>query len=695
MSIVNDNPVQTTGESLEQAMLSLNDAEESHRRQHTREIAAAILEGRPLQDVASLIADIVAQRLQVERVGLFLMEGSRIIPIALRNISPEYGADVSRLAPRGSPVARATATKLPTYIRDVRTDPRYSPEMRALFVREGITSVLITMLQHGEQLRGVLIVYPSDDRQFNPQDLSALQGVSDMATLGIAISQQMEERREIARVEERNRLAREIHDTVAQSLVSLVLQIETTQTCLDLGDAQGARTLLLEARDQARKALQETRRAVQNLAPSPLETMSLSQAIARELETVEALPEAPATQFVTTGEEQDLTPEQCVTLLRIAQEAINNARKHARAQRIRVGLHYGGEEVTLRVEDDGAGFDMQARRAPGPEGGYGLFGMAERARLVNGLLEIDSSPGWGTRIRTQLPYHPFSPVPPRVSAAKEEGSQAESRGSAAAARAATSLPPSAVTVTPALPQPPAPGSAANTEGALPGSAPRQGAENIRVIVVDDHTLARQGIRALLEQSGEVTVVGEGSDGGQALPLALETHPDVVLMDLQMPEVDGLEGLRRLHAALPDLPVVIVTTFAPDDAVAAALLAGACGFLLKDTEPAELLAAVRAVQRGETVLAPGLSRRLGEMASGQPPRANTDLPDLNEREREVLELLARGMRNKEIGSALFIAPKTVEGHLANIFSKLGVSNRTEAARIALDRGLVPPTTFPHK
>jgi DNA-binding NarL/FixJ family response regulator/signal transduction histidine kinase len=652
--------------------------EEVHRRQYTREIAAAILEGKPLPDVASLIIEIVARRLRVERVGLYLRGATAgIAPIALRGISTEFGAEIARLAQRQPLKDRAEATGLPLYVRDVQAESQLPMEMRELFRREKVGAMLMAMLQHSEAVRGALVVYSDGQRTFTPLDLSAFQGFADMATLGIALSQQMEQRREIAMMEERNRLAREIHDTVAQSLAALVLQMETARNYVSAGNSGAGAELLNAATAQARQALQETRRAVQGLAPLALETMSPAQAIARELETLDPSGEI-GTQFILTGDEIELTPDQQTALLRIAQEALGNARRHARAHRIRVGLHYGADDVMLLVEDDGIGFDVAQPHAPGPDGGYGLFGMEERARLLEGRLEIDSTPGWGTRIRTLLPYRPTAEK-------REEGRDRASSVSVFRSTATEDLP--GGTAAPRSPEP--------VSLRLPASPDLP----IRVLIADDHALARQGIRAMLDSSGEIEVLGEAEDGVQAEARALALRPDVMLMDLQMPRADGIQALRRILIHLPDLPIIILTTFQSDEVVSEALQAGARGFLLKDAHAADLVAAVRAAYRGESVLTPAVTQRLAAIASGQHSGrtdSGTDLrADLNERELEVLQLLARGARNKEIGAALFIAPKTVEYHLSNIFSKLNVSNRTEAARAALERGLIAPGSYPLK
>ena len=639
-------------------------------RYYSREVAAAILEGQPLEKVARLITDFVSQQLCVERVGLFLRDARGFIsPIALRKVSPEYGEAISRLIPVSPIVSRAEATGLPIFARDVQNDPQIEVARRELYRRENINSLLMIMLQYEQRLAGALLVYPEDDRLFTPAELSVFQSLADMATLGIALSQQLQREREIAMLEERNRLAREIHDTVAQSLTALILQIDTTQTLLQRGDLPTTAEMLSHAHDLAKSALEDTRRAIRGLAAATALSLSSAQAIAQEAQQLET-ESGIQSQFILTGEEQALTQDQRTSLLRITQEALNNTRKHARPQRVRVGLQFGLDEVMLLIEDDGMGFDANTVRTPGLEGGYGLFGMEERARLVGATLQIDSTPGWGTRIRVVLPYRPSSSLAERrgleLTATKTEQKGA-TEGNASV------IPP--------------PSDAGHAIVPIP----------IRVLIVDDHTLARQGIRGVLQMSEDVLVVGEAMDGGQAVEQALLLQPDVVLMDLQMPGVDGMEGLRRMRVRMPEVPVVILTTFQTEQAVMEALAAGARGFLLKDADPVELLAAVRAAQRGETLLSPFVTDHLVSLASGQTRAAGAsrDPNELNEREREVLQLLAQGARNKEIANALFIATKTVEYHLSNIFSKLGVSNRTEAAREAVERGLVASGFHPLK
>jgi DNA-binding NarL/FixJ family response regulator/signal transduction histidine kinase len=655
--------------------------DELQLRQSTRMVAAAILEGRPLPEVAGLIVETIAQRLSEERVALFLRdEAGKNRPVVLRNISAEYGEQATRLK-RPAFSSRAHATGLPYFARDVQNDPQIEAEVRELLRREHIHSVLVARLQREETIQGALVVYPQSDRSFTPAELAVFQSFADMAALAVAITRQLEQQSRIAMMEERNRLAREMHDTVAQSLTGLLFQIETTQTCLEGDDRDTARDLLIAARALAKKALEDTRRAVQGLSPSSVERQSSVQAVAEEVSRFEAESGVPA-RFVATGEEQPLNVEQRTTLLRIAQESLSNVRKHAQARRVRVGLQYGAQAVTLRIEDDGIGFDPTARPAPGPEGGYGVFGMMERARLSGGEVRIDSTPGWGTTVQVMLPYRPASPLPPRREPTDFAGTPALSPSVPDTLAPASAGPPNA---SPGSVPAAAPLSGSRSEPPAAASADGN-ADMLRVLIADDHAMVRQGLRSMLEATGAVTVIGEAADGAEAAERAAALHPDVVLMDLQMPNVDGLEGLRRIHAEQPELPVVILTTFQTDASVKEALSAGARGYLLKDAEPADLVAALRAARRGEALLAPAVTARLSTPAMWQ--TAVTEPANvLNDRELEVLDLLAQGARNKEIAAQLFITVSTVEYHLSNIYAKLGVSNRAEAVRAAIERNLV--------
>ena len=217
---------------------------------------------------------------------------------------------------------------------------------------------------------------------------------------------------------------------------------------------------------------------------------------------------------------------------------------------------------------------------------------------------------------------------------------------------------------------------------------------IRVLLADDQTLIRAGFRVLLDAAGDVEVVGEAVNGEQAVSLARQERADVVLMDIRMPEVDGLEATRRIAADddLAGVKVIILTTFESDEYVYQALRAGASGFLVKDTEPEDLIRAVRVVARGEALLSPSVTRRLITTLASQPERRvkpSQSLSRLTEREREVMALVAEGLSNDEIAGRLFLSPLTTKTHVSRIMTKLDARDRAQLVVMAYESGLVVP------
>jgi DNA-binding NarL/FixJ family response regulator len=220
---------------------------------------------------------------------------------------------------------------------------------------------------------------------------------------------------------------------------------------------------------------------------------------------------------------------------------------------------------------------------------------------------------------------------------------------------------------------------------------------IRVLIADDEALVRGGLRMILEAQPDIRVAGEAEDGRAALELATRVHPDVVVMDIRMPSVDGLEATRQLLAFGERAPrVLILTTFDLDEYVYDALHAGASGFLLKSARPAELVAAVRGAVAGDTLLAPAITRRLVESFVRRPPpgaRASAELASLTNRELEVFRHIACGRSNAEIASLLYVTDETVKTHASRIFMKLGVRDRTQAVIRAYELGVVEPAAYP--
>jgi NarL family two-component system response regulator LiaR len=212
-------------------------------------------------------------------------------------------------------------------------------------------------------------------------------------------------------------------------------------------------------------------------------------------------------------------------------------------------------------------------------------------------------------------------------------------------------------------------------------------DKITILIVDDHAVVRQGLRTFLELQADMAVVGEASNGLEAVEQARRLLPDLVLMDLVMPHLDGIEATRRIRALSPTTQVLVLTSFTEDDKVFPAIKAGALGYLLKDVTPGDLIKAVQAAHRGEVQLHPEIAKKLmSEFAT----RLDSSSPEaLTERELEVLRLIARGLSNQEISETLVISHKTVKTHVSNILSKLHLADRTQAAIYAWRQGLAKP------
>jgi DNA-binding NarL/FixJ family response regulator len=211
---------------------------------------------------------------------------------------------------------------------------------------------------------------------------------------------------------------------------------------------------------------------------------------------------------------------------------------------------------------------------------------------------------------------------------------------------------------------------------------------IRVLLADDHVLVRQGIRQFLEDEGNIEVVAEADDGAQALRLIEQHQPDIAVLDIRMPEMTGIEATRRIKARFPQVRVLILTAYDDDPYVFALLQAGADGYVLKTASADELVRAVRTVYEGQSALSPEItSKVVRQMASGKPAGAVEQVESLTERELDVLRLAAQGKTNRAIGSELEISHRTVQGHLASIYGKLGANSRTEAVTEALRRGWI--------
>lgn len=212
-------------------------------------------------------------------------------------------------------------------------------------------------------------------------------------------------------------------------------------------------------------------------------------------------------------------------------------------------------------------------------------------------------------------------------------------------------------------------------------------EPIKVLIVDDHSLFRDGLRAMIQACPEIMLIGEAESGEEAIQLAVDLQPDVILMDIQMPGINGIEATRQIVKMSPHIAILVVTMLEDDSSVFAAMRAGAKGYILKGAKHTDLLRAIKVVTDGEAIFSPGIAVKLVDFFNKMQPIVPVQVfPELSDREREVLQLISHGLKNAEIAERLFLSPKTVRNHVSNILSKLQVVDRTEAALRAKQAGL---------
>ena len=445
-----------------------------------------------------------------------------------------------------------------------------------------------------------------------------------------------------ARVGERTRIARELHDTLLQSFHGLLLRFQTVSYLLPARPAE-AKQQLDRAVEQAAKAITEGRDAVQGLRSSTIEGNDLALAIKTlgdELATDASAHPPPAFRVAVEGHARDLNPILRDEIYKIAAEALRNAFRHAQPGRVEVEIRYDSDDFRLRVRDDGKGIDQAVLAAQGIEGHYGLRGMPERAAAIGGKLAVWSEVGAGTEVELRLPARTLYATSARRSwlsrlLARKIGKRTRRR-------------------------------------VMTGSSP------IRILTVDDHPLVREGIAGLVGVQPDMTLVAEAANGRDAIQQFRTHRPDVTLMDLQMPEMNGLDAVIAIRSEFPEARIIVLTTYEGDAQILRAVKAGAQGYLLKNTLHSDLLQTIRTVHAGKRSLSPEASFQIAQHVSDE---------TLTPAEVVVLRLIAAGNANKQIADQLGVTEDTVKGRVKSILAKLDANDRTHAAIIGLKRGII--------
>ena len=462
---------------------------------------------------------------------------------------------------------------------------------------------------------------------------------------------------------DRAQLIRELSAMLAQlSLLQSLLAV-ILSAAKDLSQPEMAilRDGLAALEQMAREMLYEARSADDALSLESLPDVPLAEALARAVdETAEAM--QLSSRVVFSGEERPLSGETGRLLYHIALAALSQVRQHSGARKLRFTLHYESDEIIMSIEDDGVPW-ARAERNPGvfadderslPVPPFTakedqavlnsddamLARLRNRVEMLGGSLEVITSIEHGTQVQARLPYMQQPQIRKELAERHVILSEAKNLSTGP----------------------------------------------LRILVVDSLAVTRAGLRRLLESYSDLLVIGEAVDAVQAVSETAELGPQVVIMDAQLPGGQSLEALRQIKLLNPDTRVLLLSTLDREEYLYETLRAGADGYVLKDITPDELAQAARAVARGEVLVQPQIASRLISRF-GKQGRAVNALESLTARELEVLRLLARGLRNKEIAARLFVSERTVNFHLANIYQKLNVSGRTEALSKAHEQGLL--------
>lgn len=589
-----------------------------------------------VEHVINAFAEQAKRMLDHDRLSIYLLtpDGDGLERFAVAT-SPIVAGERDILALEQVGIARVIRRNEPILSADFGIDERIIGREDALIAAAGYRAIVSVPLRTGGRPFGLLNFVSKTAGYYCEDDVVVAQQMADqvaafLLNLRLQHAMRMVAQREATELE-RNRVAREFHDTLAQALAQLAHKAEALAgavTTLDVG-LWGHATAV---RDLAQRALDDVRRSLYDLVPAELEEAELADAIRSRLDDL--APEAdpaeavPVVRLEVDGDPSALPRDVQIATFRIFHQALANACQHARASAIDVHLACGSS-LMLSVRDDGQelGEDSRADRP----GSFGLRIMRERARAVGGDLAVNNVAGRGTEVRLTI-QEVLGARPQRL--------------------AMTSL-----------------ASSRQTEGQTMTAV-------TRVLVVDDHAMFREGLCDLLRNHDDIRVVGEAASGQQAVRAVARLHPDIVLLDLDLPDMTGVEVAAAIRTADKNAIVLMMSAFADERTVSAAVAAGAHGYISKSTGVEPLLRAMRTALQGVAVFS-GVAR----------PQTPQPGQTLTRRELDILTWLARGHTNAEIAHEFHLAVKTIERIVATIVIKLGVRNRTQAVARAVAERLI--------
>ena len=441
--------------------------------------------------------------------------------------------------------------------------------------------------------------------------------------------------------EERKRISRELHDLIAQTLTGINLQLEMLKVKA-VSDAKEFDQKIERTQQQIETSVDAVHRFARDLRPAVLDDLGLIPALKAFLKGFLKDTGIRVSLTAFAGVEKLSSVDRTV-LYRVAQEALNNTSQHAEASRAEVGIHQLEEAVSMKIHDDGKGFPVDSDAFLGEQSErLGLLGMRERVEMVGGTFRVQSAPGQGTTVCVEIPSLDTKTQKPRLN------------------------------------QP------ARTSPTIQMSA-------ITILLAEDHTIVREGLRALLASENDIEIIGEGGDGRTIVKLATKLRPDVVVMDIAMPQMNGIEATRQILRELPETKIIILSAHSDDAYVEQVMALGAKGYLIKQSAAHALAESIRRVFRGETCFTTPNSKRLHRHDPGGQVIGESDTEktasSLTSRESEVLQLIAEGMANKQTADVLHISIKTVEKHRQTLMNKLGIHDTAGLTRYAIAAGII--------